>query len=64
MENVRKHTYMKLVTTNRRINYLVSERNYHTKNWFSENLLATEMKNIKVKVNKLVYLGLLILEVK
>ena len=31
MENVRKHTYMKLVTTNRRINYLVSERNYHTK---------------------------------
>ena len=31
---------------------------------FSENLLAIEMKKIKVKMNKPVYLGLLILEIK
>ena len=30
MENVRKYRYVKLVTTERRRNYLVSEPNYHT----------------------------------
>ena len=30
MENVRKHRDIKLVTTNRRKNYLVSEPIYHT----------------------------------
>ena len=29
MENVRKHKDIKLVTTERRRNYLVSEPNYH-----------------------------------
>ena len=29
MENVRKHRYIKLVTTKARRNYLVSESNYH-----------------------------------
>ena len=31
MENVRKQRDIKLVTTERRRNYLVSEPNYHTK---------------------------------
>ena len=30
IENVKKHRYIKLTTTNRRRNYLVSESNYHT----------------------------------
>ena len=34
----------KFVTTERRRNYLVSEPNYHTTKFFTENLLATEMK--------------------
>ena len=58
LENVRKHRDIKLVTTNRRRNYLVSEPNYHTTRLFSENLLAIEMKQIKVRMNKPVYLGL------
>ena len=33
MENVRKHRNIKLVTTERRINYLVSETNYHAIKW-------------------------------
>ena len=44
MENVRKHRDNKLVATDKRRNQLVSEPNYHTTKWFSENLLATEMK--------------------
>ena len=44
MENVRKHRDIKLVTTERRRNYLLSEPNYHTRKFFTENLLAIEMK--------------------
>ena len=62
MGNVRKHRDIKLVTTDERRNQLVSEPNYHTTKWFSENLLAIEMKKIKVKMNKPIYLGLSILE--
>ena len=45
MENVSKHRDFKLVTTDKRRNWLVSEPNYHTTKWFSEKLLAIEMKN-------------------
>ena len=58
MENVRKHKYIKLITTDKRRNQLVSDSNYHTTKWFSERLLATGVKKIKVKMNKPVYLGL------
>ena len=58
MENVRKHRDIKLVTTDKRRNQLVSEPNYHATKWFSENLLAIEMKKTKAKMNKSVYLGL------
>ena len=57
MENARKHREIELVTTDKRRNQLVSEPNYHTTKYFSENLLAIEMKKIKVKMNKPVYLG-------
>ena len=63
MENVRKHRDIKLVTTDKRRNQLVSEPNYHTTKSFSENLLAIEMKKTKVKMNKPVYLALSILEI-
>ena len=63
MENVRKHRDIKLATTDTRRNKLLSEPNYHTTKWFSENLLAIEMKKTKVKMNKPVYLGLPILEI-
>ena len=44
-------------------NYFVSEPNYPTTKWFSENLLAIEMKKVKVKMNKPVHLGLSIQEI-
>ena len=59
MERVRKHRDIKLVITDKRRNQLVSEMS----KWFSENLLAIEMKKTKVKINKPVYLGLPILEI-
>ena len=63
MENVRKYRDIKLVTTDKRKNQLVPEPNYHTTKWFSENLIAIEMKKTKAKMNKPVYLGLSILEI-
>ena len=63
MENVRKHGDIKLVTVYKRRNQLVSEPDYHKRKWFSENLLAIEMKKTKVKMNKPIYLGLSILEI-
>ena len=44
VENVRKHRDIELATTERRRNYLVSEPNYHTTKFFTEHLLAIEMK--------------------
>ena len=58
MENVRKRRNIKLVTTERRRNYLVSEPNYHTTKFFIENLLAIEMRKTQILMNKPVYLGL------
>ena len=58
MENVRKHRNNKLVTTERRRNYLVSEPNYHTAKFLTENLLAIEMRKTQIIMNKPVYLGL------
>ena len=49
MEKVRKHRDIKLVTTDRRRNQLELEPNYHTTKYFSENVIAIEMKNTIVK---------------
>ena len=62
MENIRKHRDIKLVTTDKKRNKMVSEPNYHTINLISEDLSITEMKKTKVKMNKPIYLGLSILE--
>ena len=62
MENVRKHRDIKLATTKRRRNYLVLEPNYHTTKFFTEHLLAINMKQPDILMNKPVYLRLSILE--
>ena len=52
MENIRKHRDIKLVTTDEKRSKLVSEPNYHTINFISEDLSIIEMKKTKVKINK------------
>ena len=63
MENIRKHRDIKLVTTDKKRNKSVSEPNYHTMNYISEDLSIIEMNKTKVKMNKSIYLGLSILDV-
>ena len=62
MPNVRKHRYIKLVTTEIERNSLVSEPNYHTTKFFTENLSAIEIKNTQVYMNKPVYLRFSVLK--
>ena len=63
MENVRKHRDIKLVKTDHKRYKLVSEPNYHSMKLMSESLSIIEMKKVKVKMNKPIYLGLSILEI-
>ena len=63
MKSVRDHRYIKLVTINKRRNQLATEPNYHTTKYFSENLLATKIKNAKVKTNIPIYLSMSILDI-
>ena len=61
-ENVRNFKDIEVVTTEKRRNYLVSEPNYHTAKFFTEHILAIEMKKTEILINKPVYLGPAILE--
>ena len=63
MENIRKQRDFKLVTTEEQRSKLVSEPNYHTTKYFTENLLEIEMKKTKVTMNKPLYLGMTILDI-
>ena len=62
MENVRKDRDRKLFTTERRRNYLVSGPNFHTRKFFTEHLLAIEIKKSEALMNKPFCLGILIPE--
>ena len=63
MENVRKHRDIKLVKSDKKRNKLVSEPNFHTMELTDDNLAIIEMKKVKVKMNKPIYLGLSILDI-
>ena len=58
MENLRKHKNIKLLTRERKRNYLVSQPNYHTTKLITENLLVAEIRKTQMLTNKPVYLGL------
>ena len=63
MENVKKHRDINLIKTDKKSNKLVSEPNFHTMKLIDNNLAIIEMRKVKVKMNKPVYLGLSILDI-
>ena len=63
MEKVRNHRDIKLVTSDKRKRRLTSEPNYHSHKKFSEHLMAIEMKKIRVKMAKPLYLGMSVLDI-
>ena len=63
MQNVRKYRNIKLVKTDKKRNKLVSEPNFHTMKLIDDNLAIIQMRRVKVKMNKPIYLGLSILDI-
>ena len=49
---VRKDSDIKLVTIERRRNYLVLKPNYHNTKFFKEHLFAIEMRKTEILINK------------
>ena len=62
IENIRQHREIKLVATEKRRNYLVAEPNYHAETFFTEDLIAIEMRKTQILLSKPVYIGLSILD--
>ena len=63
MENFRKHRDIKLVKSDKKRNKLVSEPYFHTMKLIDNNLTIIEIKKVKVKMNKPIYLGLSIRDI-
>ena len=58
-----KTYYINLVTIDKSRNQLVLEPNYHTKNYFWDNLMAIEMKKTRAKMNKPIFLDMSMLDI-
>ena len=52
MENVRKYREIKLVTRERRRNFLVSATNYHTTRFFQRKFIGNRNKNKQPNINE------------
>ena len=62
VQNDRKHSDIRLVTTEAKRNKFASEPNYDSTKCISKNLLVMEMKKTEVKMNKPIYKGQAVLD--
>ena len=62
MENIRSRVDIRLVTNEDRARKLISKPNFQHRTIFCEDLTAIQMKKTKLLFNKLVYLGMCILD--
>ncbi|XP_070157559.1 uncharacterized protein [Polyergus mexicanus] len=66
MENVRNHVDVKLLTKwdgRYGAEAMIAKPNFHSRSVFSENLVAVELRNLEVKFNKPIYVGMCILDI-
>ncbi|XP_018368243.1 PREDICTED: uncharacterized protein LOC108764474 [Trachymyrmex cornetzi] len=66
MENVRDHADVRLITRwdgRYGAEAMIAKPNFHSRNIFSENLVAVELRKLEVKMNKPIYVGMCILEI-
>jgi len=63
MENIRKRISIKLVTTERKANKLMSKPSFKDRTIYSRDLMAIHMNNEKLKFDKAIYVGFAILDI-
>ena len=63
MKNVRSHRDVKLIVTEQRRKKLTSEPNYDSFKQFTNDLMAIEMRNTEVLMNKRIAVGQAILDI-
>ena len=63
IENIRKRTDVKLVTTSEQARKYINKPNYTGRTTFSDNLVAIHMGKTEILMNKPVYLGMCILDI-
>jgi ubiquitin len=62
MENLRKHRSVELVHTEKRLQKLAAKSTYKLHRIFSEDLVGVELRRVKVKLNKPIYIGMTVLD--
>jgi len=66
MENVRNHVDVRLLTRwdgRYGAKAMIAKPNFHSQSILSENLVAIEMRKLEVKFDKLIYVGMCILDI-
>jgi len=66
MKNVRNHVNVRLLMRSEGrygAEAMIAQPNFHSRSVFSENLIAIEMRKLEVKFNKLIYVGMCILNI-
>ncbi|XP_043269138.1 uncharacterized protein [Venturia canescens] len=66
MEDVRSHVQVKLLTEwagRFGAEAMIAKPNFHSRSIFAENLIAVELRNLQVKFNKPIYVGMSILDI-
>ena len=63
MENVRNHRYIKLETSDKRTERLVSEPNHNSHKIFFDHLMEMKIKKTRSKMTEPLYLGMSILDI-
>jgi len=62
MENLRKRCNVQLVTDEKKLNKLTSKPTFVSSKIFDENLVRVNMKKERIKLDKLSYVGMCILD--
>ena len=62
MENLRKRVNVELINTRKRLHKQVAKPNFKTFKIFNEDLVAVELKKVKLLMNRPIYVGFTVLE--
>ncbi|XP_053387186.1 uncharacterized protein LOC128550985 [Mercenaria mercenaria] len=63
IENLRKSVHVELVHTSKRLRKVCAKPNFQTFKIFNDDLVAVNMKNVNIVLNRLIYAGFCILDI-